>query len=58
MGRLKLTSSDEKTIIATVRGIGVASTIVGAAMIWGWGGALLSLGLWLYIAATREGREQ
>jgi hypothetical protein len=58
MGKLKLAVNNEKMTIAAVGWIGVALGIIGAGMIWGWGGVLLSFGLWLYTTAIREERQQ
>jgi hypothetical protein len=57
MERLKLAAKNEKLMIL-VGWIGAALGIVGAGMIWGWGGVLLSFGLWLYTAAIRAERKK
>jgi hypothetical protein len=55
--RLKLAAKNEK-LMTLVGWIGAALGIVGAGTIWGWGGVLLSLGLWMYIAAIRAERKK
>jgi hypothetical protein len=55
--RLKLAAKNEKLMIL-VGWIGAALGITGAGTIWGWGGVLLSLGLWMYIAAIRAERKK
>jgi hypothetical protein len=55
--RLKLAAKNEK-LMTLVGWIGAALGIIGAGTIWGWGGVLLSLGLWMYIAAIRAERKK
>jgi hypothetical protein len=57
MERLKLAAKNAKLTIL-VGWIGAALGIIGAGMIWGWGGVLLSFGLWLYTTAIRAERKQ
>jgi hypothetical protein len=59
MERLKLAAKNAKLTIL-VGCIGAALGIIGAGMIWGWGGVLLSFDLWLYTrpserSASNEG---
>ena len=57
MERLKLAAKNAKLTIL-VGWIGAALGIIGAGMIWGWGGVPLSFGLWLYTTAIRAERKQ